>query len=95
MAASRHKILPDGRTIPAAPQRKLPILDGDIYKTKIVTRGIGKESRVDLGKWLADRLGQPDKNHGGWWTEETTEPGEILICMRDAEIFTEFWLKWG
>lgn len=91
--ASRHCVLPDGRTIPAevrVPERRLEMEEA--RRVMLPAGLMDKRGRRLIGRWLADRLGPPSRINGRWWTDQMDN--QLAITIRDDAVFVEFVLVW-
>jgi hypothetical protein len=91
---SRHRLLSDGRTVPAVPAVvPLPPPSSPVRQVLVPKRLMNKPDRRRLGRWLVDHLGRPDRLEGLWWGED--DGRGLVISFRDDEAFVLFSLTWG
>ena len=62
----------------------------EIMRVRLGSKHATKVARRELGRWLVQHCGKPDRIRGFWWTEEDGN----VVCFALPEHFMEFSLRW-
>lgn len=58
----------------------------EIWRTVIPYSVLTKKYRKEIGRWLIENLGKPDRKSGVWWTDDTTDGLQISFRLQDAHV---------
>ena len=58
----------------------------EIWRTVIPYTVLKKKYRKEIGNWLIENLGKPDRKSGVWWTDDTNDGLQISFRLQEAYV---------
>ena len=57
-----------------------------VWRTVVPYQVLSKKYRKEIGNWLTENLGKPDRVNGAWWADDTTDGVQINFRIQEAYV---------